>query len=144
MNKHIICKLSDIKKGVIIHQVNNKHVFNLDCETERKIKEKYPKHYSEYMGSSLGMGNLVKTKVNNKFGIIAMVAQDKYGIHGQYTDYNSFRTCLLKIRKIYAKNINVNYYIPFKIGCYLSGGSWTDILPMIEEICPFITIVYEY
>lgn len=139
MINYIEGDLLDIKKGIIIHQVNNKHV--MASGIAKQIKAKYPQHFRDYISSDLGIGNLVLTRINPKFGIIGMVSQDSYGRDKRYTDYNAFRLCLLRIQVLHRMNPNVEYYMPYNIGCGLGGGDWNKILLMIDEVCPFMNIV---
>jgi hypothetical protein len=129
----------DITNGVIVHQVNNRHVMGAGLALQ--IKRKYPKHYDDYNASLLGMGDCVHTKINERLIIVGMVAQNGYGRAQQYTSYRSFVECLkwlIGTHKIYP---NIPMYMPYGIGCGLAGGSWAIIESLIEEYTPFITLI---
>lgn len=133
--------ITNINKGVIIHQVNNKHV--MGAGVAKSIRTKHPTHYTDYMNSTLTLGSLVCSRINPNFGIIGMVAQNGYGRNKDtvYTDYSAFRKCLIAIKELYNKNPNINYYMPYNIGCGLANGNWDTIESLIRELCPFIILV---
>ena len=118
--------LLDINKGVIIHQVNNRGV--MGAGIAKQIRAKYPKHYDDYMKNKQyeKLGDLVYTRIRRDFVVIGMISQDGYGRDKDkvYTSYDAFEQCLMKINKLYRKNSNVKYYVPFGIGCNLANGDW--------------------
>lgn len=131
--------LLDIKKGIIVHQLSNKHV--MGAGLAKQIREMYPQHYIDYMSTDMTLGNLVKTHINNKFGIIGMIAQNGYGRDKPYTDYSAFKECLLKIEDLYSTNTGIKYYMPKHIGAGLAGGDWSAIFKLLESYTPFVTLV---
>lgn len=129
----------NITTGVIIHQVNCQHVMGAGLALQ--IRNKYPQHYQDYMNSTLKLGTLITTRINNQFGIIGMCAQQSYGRHKRQTDYKAFEQCLNQIKILHDKAPSIKYYMPYKIGCGLAGGDWDIISQLITDICPFINIV---
>ena len=124
----------DIKKGVIIHQVNNSGI--MDGEITKKIVSKYPEHNDDYIRAGKFMGTIVITAVNDDLGIMGFVVQD-----GEKIDYQSFEMCLERLRRIHSCDEIIEFYMPVKIGCGLAGGDWNIIYKMILDICPFVTLV---
>lgn len=139
--KIITGDITNIERGIIIHQVNNKGV--MGAGVAKSIRAKYPSHYTDYSRASLQLGSLVCSRISNTFGVIGMVSQNGYGRDKNviYTDYSAFRSCLEQIRVFYNKNPRIKYYMPYNIGCGLANGNWSVISAMIEEICPFITLI---
>lgn len=133
--------LLDVNKGVIIHQVNCRRV--MGAGIAKALRAKYPQHYTDYMAVACPnmLGNIVCTKVDKHFGIIGMFAQLNYGRQEKQTSYSAFKECLIKISTLHAKNPNVQYYMPYGIGCGLAGGDWRIVSQMITEICPFIILI---
>ena len=133
--------ITKVNKGIIIHQVNNKRV--MGAGVAKSIREKYPSHYTDYMSSQLHLGSLVCSRVSQNIGVIGMVSQNGFGRNKNvvYTDYSAFAQCLKEIKKLHDKCPNVNYYMPYGIGCGLANGDWNIISGLIKEICPFIILV---
>ena len=124
----------DIKKGVIIHKVNNSGI--MDGEITKKIVSRYPEHNDDYIRAGKFMGTIVITAVNDDLGIMGFVVQD-----GEKIDYQSFEMCLERLRRIHSCDETIEFYMPVKIGCGLAGGDWNIIYKMILDICPFVTLV---
>lgn len=135
--------ITSIKKGVIIHQVNNKKV--MGAGVAKAIRNKYPEHYEDYKSSNLAMGSLVVT-MTSSVAIIGFVSQNGYGNRftskGKiFTDYVAFEACCKKIAKVKKELPNVDFYMPYLIGCGFGGGDWKVISEIIERVCPFIILV---
>lgn len=133
--------ITKVRKGIIIHQANNKGV--MGAGVAKAIVDVYPQHKLDYQMSDLSLGNLVCTRVSQNVGVIAMVTQNGYGRDKSitYTDYESFKNALIKIRDMHTTHPKINYYMPFGIGCGLANGDWNIIYNMISDICPFIKLV---
>ena len=131
----------NITKGVICHQVNNKHVMGAGLALE--IRKRYPQHYQDYMNTDMILGNLVTTAVSESFGIVGLIAQDGYGRNKNivYTKKEAFKRCLQKIKQMHDYAPDVKWYMPYNIGCGLANGDWNEISQLIEEITPFIIII---
>lgn len=131
-------------KGVIIHQVND--IGKMGSGVAKTIREKFPQHYADYMKQKdergLLLGDLVVTKLND-IVIIGMISQKGVKWLGNQTpiSYTAFETCLAKINRLHHRNPNVNFYMPYGIGCVRGGGDWYRVYEMIERLCPFITLV---
>ena len=129
----------DIKKGVIIHQVNNSG--SMDEGITKQIVTKYPEHYDDYIRAGMFMGTIVITAINDDLGIMGFIAQDSFGTNRLHTDYQSFEMCLERLRRIHSCDETIEFYMPVKIGCGLAGGDWNIIYKMILDICPFVILV---
>lgn len=143
MNTIIDGDLMDIKEGIIIHQVNNKHV--MGSGIAKAIRAAYPQHYTQYMNDKeLKLGSVVATLVTKSpiFGVVGFVSQDGFGRDGKiYTKEDAFTRCLLTVKAMHDKNPKIEYYMPMGIGCGLGGGNWDSIYKIISTHCPFIIIV---
>lgn len=132
--------LLDVTSGIIVHQVNNRHVMGAGLALQ--IRNKYPQHYRDYMAHSLQMGGLVLTHISNKLGIAGLVAQDGYGRDKRYTDYEAFDKSLSTLSELLIMaQYEGKVYFPFGIGCGLAGGKWVEIQSIIEKYFPNAIVV---
>ena len=129
----------DITSGILIHQQNCQK--KMGAGIALQIRNKFPTHYSDYMRADMVLGTLVTTRINNKLGVIGMLAQYEYGSDKKQTNYSAFEKCLYKIKALHEMNKSVEYYMPYLIGCALAGGDWNTVSKMVYEICPFITFI---
>ena len=137
----------DVEDGFIIHQVNNLGV--MGSGVALAVRRVYPSHYEDYKsfignkGEDGVLGDLVISEVTESLTVIGMFSQK--GVKSLFnkcpTREEYFRSCLEKIKKLYEKNPNRRFYMPYLIGCVRGGGDWEIISAMIEEICPFITFI---
>ena len=118
------------KEGIILHQVNCKGV--MGAGIAKQIRLLYPQHYIDYINSQQKLGNIVVTHVSPSLTIIGLFAQDSYGRHKQYTDYNALEQCLIKVAQLNVQPI----YAPYKIGCGLGGGDWNIVKSLFEKHLP--------
>lgn len=128
--------LLDKKRGIIIHQVNNRHVMGGGIALQ--IRDAYPQHYVDYMESSLVMGSVLITRIRDDLFIVGIVAQDGFGRGRRYTNYEAFEKCLSKLGE-YTGDLPM--YLPYNIGCGLGGGDWGVIEGIIERYLPKAIIV---
>ena len=135
LNKNLL----DIGNGVIIHQVNTSK--DISEGLSKKINEKYPEHYNDYINSDMFMGSIVISAINDDLGIMGFIVQDTLKDKDAKIDYQAFQMCLERLRRIYSCDETINYYMPSDLGCELVGGDWEIVSKMISDICPFITIV---
>ena len=126
-----------IKEGVIVHQVNNRHV--MGAGVAKAIKERYPQHFIDYRNNPLVMGTCVSTRIR-ALTIVGIVAQDGYGRDRRYTDYDAFKQCLQRLAKAHKRRPDIKVYMPYKIGCGNAGGDWEVISKLIDLYAPFIII----
>ena len=137
--KTIKGNIMNVTKGIIIHQVNNKHV--MGAGLAKQIRAKYPQHYNDYMHDELKLGYVIATKINNQLGIFGMIAQNGYGRNKRYTDYSAFADCLTLINRFHKNHPNTRIYMPYGIGCGLAGGDWVIIEHLIQTITPYVILV---
>ena len=132
--KNIINKdITTITEGVIVHQVNNKHV--MGAGLAKQLRAKYPQHYADYLRQPLNLGDVVATLINKNLVVCGLVAQDGYGRDKCYTVYNALAKSLMKVNKL-ATLANKPVYIPYGIGCGLAGGDWSIVESLIRRCCP--------
>lgn len=133
--------IAHVKHGIIIHQANNRRV--MGAGVAKAITDIYPQHKRDYLKSPMVLGTLVCSRVTETLGIVAMIAQDGYGRNKDivYTDYEAFKKCLIQIKDMHDRCPDINYYMPYKIGCGLANGDWHIVEKMIIDICPFIIFI---
>ena len=125
--------ICDIKNGIIVHQVNCRHV--MGAGVALAIRRKYPKHYSDFMSKSATLGDIVVTKINNSLYIVGMYSQLNYGSKVRQTDYEAMKICLDKIID-FRKAHKLVVYMPYGIGCGLAGGDWNIVSEIILDRLP--------
>lgn len=132
--------LLDVKSGVIIHQVNCKGVMGGGIAYQ--IRNKYPQHYLDYKSSLMKLGSVFITDFR-ELKIIGMFSQYDYGRNPfrVYTNSEAFSSCLDKINELKRLYSDMDFYMPYGIGCGLANGNWDEISSLIEEKCPYIKVV---
>jgi len=156
MSKIIFGDILDIKKGIIVHQVNCQGV--MGAGLAKQIKEKWPdifKRYRDYVsqlnyGNPLGLIQIIK--LNDNLYVINLFGQYNYGRKRVcYTDYKAHESAWKEIsfeRKdkrcnderscLYPNFAKLNIYVPFYIGAGLAGGDWKRIHKIAEKYVPDI------
>ena len=141
----------DIKKGLIIQQVNCKAV--MGAGLAKQIRLKYPKVFSDYIEhlslcNRLGrnpLGTINSTSIYGGCTIYNFFSQDTYGRNGRHTDYEAFERCLKALEKRFLNSKvdkkDVDVYFPHGIGCGLAGGDWGVISKLIYKYFPNSIIV---
>ncbi len=137
--------ITDVTSGYIIHQVNDRGV--MGAGVALAIKNKFPKHFEDYKNTQriegLNLGEIINTNINEDLNVIGFISQSglKSMFNRKPTNYDAFYNCLLQLKEIYENDTESEFYMPFRIGCANGGGDWGIISNMIEEICPFVTLV---
>ena len=130
------------KKGIIVHQVNCKGV--MGCGIASAIRKKWPKVYFLYKkeANRAELGNIQAVKINDELFVVNMFSQFGYGRDKRYTDYDAIKTCLEKTAML-AKLLNLDVYIPYKVGCGNAGGNWATVLDIINKTIPKAKIIHK-
>ena len=152
--------LLSVKRGVIVHQVNNCGVMNAGLA--KQIRKAYPSHYTDYMRvynaymTQYGkfssykcyghtaipelLGQCVTTCIDPGFYIAGVFAQNGCGREPsvRYTDYGAMAEALDKIRAIFN---GWDVYIPAGIGSVLAGGERDVIHHIIARHLPNATLI---
>ncbi len=143
------------KTDFIMHQVNCRGVMNSGvAKSLRNFNEGIFTHYRskyEYCEKHniplLGNNDYYWVENHGKSQcIVSMFAQSDWGYDGkQYTNYESFQTCLRQFKADYplwVEDIDNNHNkifrkvsvaLPYNIGCCRGGGNWPDIYTIIER-----------
>ena len=130
--------ITDIKKGVIIHQVNCLNA--IGSGISGAIIKEYPIVAKEYHKSFINktdsevFGTWRAINVTEDLTIINMYSQRTYGNayinNCRYTNYDAMDKCLSEISQKYKNKI---IYVPENIGCGLAGGDWSIVQQLIAK-----------
>lgn len=130
--------------AVIGHQVNLQGVMGGGLALS--IRQMYPNVYKVYKEQcdagnfKLGMIQPVAIPDKENLYIVNMAGQDKYGRGGVFTNSEALRECLRKLN-IWATEKKLPIFLPYLLGCGLGGGNWSEIVKIIEEEIPDVTLV---
>jgi len=135
-----------VESGIICQQVNCMGVMGAGLALQ--LKQKFPQIFREYIEAykdgKLTLGTVVLTIIDagKPLFVANMCAQYLYGRRGCYTNYSAFEECLRHVvkfrnfRQAYLDELDTPIYIPYKIGCGLAGGDWSEISKLIEKVIP--------
>lgn len=153
MVKYVKGNLLDSDCDYICHQVNCQGVMNSGIA--RQIRERWPRVFASYRAycdrlknnNESPLGEIWGVAIDNEHAqwVVNMFGQDTFGYTGaRFTSYDSFATCLTKMRDRLPKDKTIGF--PKNIGCGLGGGNWKVISALIEEILgeDFEVYIYEY
>lgn len=123
------------KGSVIIQQVNCQN--RMGAGIAKAIYERYPivkSAYHEHCNnknpeSLLGTIQVVPTE---DYIFVNLFGQLTYGREGLHTNYEAFARALVDIR-VHFRNHNVQFALPYNIGCGLAGGDWTIVRNIIRD-----------
>ena len=142
----IIGNITDIDRGVIVHQVNCLGVMNAGVGAA--IRVKWPHVYDEYsrlLGrldskGALGCVQFVEVadglEVANSFSQYSFGDARKTGV--RYTDMNIL---VGNLAYVCQERPDARVYIPYGIGCGQAGGDWKAISAAIGEL-PLTAVRY--
>lgn len=135
--------LLNIKNGIIGHQVNCQGKMGKGLAGQ--IRKKYPQVFEDYTkafeNKKLNLGANIYTKITNELYIASLAAQKYYGNDGKrYTDYCALCDCLIKLKN-FAEFLELDLFLPYKIGCGFGGADWDDVQTIINISCPNAVIV---
>ena len=153
MVKYIEGNILDITNGIICHQVNTQGV--MGAGLAKQIRDKWPNVYFDYKGVLREYGNEIFGHSSYSFvemgvgdggdrvAVANLYAQNSYGYHGVYTDYDALRSALEDVRENamgFAPNhflqmlVGLPVYIPYGLGCGLAGGEWSRVAKIIDDV----------
>lgn len=108
----------------------------------KQIRETYPYVYTQYLALKdkmslklmLGYIQIVPiTATDYSKHVINMFAQEYYGYDKkQYTSYDAFYNCLVKIKRWVPKGATIGF--PYRIGSDRGGANWNVIESMIKSL----------
>ena len=132
----IIGDITNVKSGIILHQVNCKGKMN--SGVAKAIREKWPVVFEKYKAacgnvSSVDLlGCIQPVKIDDDLTVINMFSQLNYGYDGsQYTDYGALEQCLGKVQLWRQNNYPGKEIHHPMIGAGLGGGDWDTIKSLI-------------
>lgn len=141
-NQLIHQDILQVKRGVIVHQVNCLHKMNAGLG--KSIREKWPKVFANYQKKQWQLGDVQLVQVSDAPLYVANVAgQHGYGTDKRYTDFSALATGLKRVNA-WATQQNLPVYIPSRLGSGLAGGctqaekdeTWRRVQTIIETQCP--------
>ena len=130
----------NVKKGIICQQVNCMGV--MGCGLALAIRNKWPIVYVSYKKQihKAGLGKIQLVRVDDDLFVGNLFAQYRYGREKCHTNYQAMKTCLEKV-SYWAEILNLNVYIPYKMGCGNAGGNWDTIENILYNTLPQATII---
>lgn len=140
MNHKVGYLLAEVKRGVIVHQVNAQGVMGGGIALA--IRTKWPQVWEEYYKAirpdqpdkGFGyMGSVIYVQVEPELWVANIVGQQFYGREPgkQYTSYEALRMGLASVSH-FAENYGLDAHYP-TIGCGLGGGDWTIVSKLIDD-----------
>ena len=131
----------NVKKGIIVHQVNCRGVMGAGLALQ--LRKKWPKVYEDYIkihrdvGLSLGM--VIYSKVEDGLYVASLCGQQDYGAKPGYC-YTDYAAVDLGFTNIAMKDLG-KVHIPYLMSCGLAGGTWSEILRIVNVRVPDVVIV---
>ena len=130
----------DVNDGIIVHQVNCKHV--AEAGLAKQISTKYPEWHTFYKNCVGELGGITIYKVSETLCIASLYAQYDFGRDKCYTNYKAFEACLKQLQRYMdLYYVGVELFIPYKIGCGLGGGDWNIINKLLMDNLKDFTLV---
>lgn len=136
--KHMVGDITNVTKGVIVHQVNAQGV--MGSGVAKAIKDKWPQVYGAYKmhydEGLCGLGSMHMVRITGELHVCNLVGQRYYGRDGkQYTDYEAQAKALhsLKDWMNYHYRESKDVHHPM-MGAGLGGGDWYITSRLIEDI----------
>ena len=140
MLKQIKGDILNINRGIILHQVNCcKVVGGLAGALNRKFPKAFEVYFKDPTRKESRLGQFLIGKHDGVH--IAHIFGQFYP--GKNTDMKAVKDSL-ELLSVYlgvALKDDAILYAPFKIGCGLGGGDWSEYEPLLESIFPQLTIV---
>lgn len=128
--------------GSIVHQGNLKKVAGAGVALA--IRNAWPRWYTHFRHKNARLGEIdvFPLQMVPPITIITIYAQENVGTHQPQTDPRAFATAVSEIKEHYnMRIIPAPIYMPYRIGCGLGGGNWSEILPIIQEHLPHVVFV---
>lgn len=136
MIKLIYQDILEVKKGIVIQQVNCQGKFNKGLARNTAIK--YPKVAQDYHAFCKDtdpinlLGYTCESMLKEDLVYCLIFGQLFYGNKKErYTDYHALKNGLEYIYSNWSEN-NLDFYIPYEMGCGLGGGQWPVVARIIE------------
>lgn len=127
----------DITEGIISNNVNCLGI--MDSGMALEVKSRFPNVYKEYEeycrdNNERCLGHLQVIHISDNLYVANIFGQQFYGnTDRKYTIYQSFNKSFEKLVK-FAKNRDLDIYVPYKIGSNKGGGRWDFIYSNMERI----------
>lgn len=137
--KLIIGDILDVKRGIILHQVN---CIGATGGLAGALRRKWPDAFLGYL-------SLCESRSHNPESMLGVsLLSDPVGevsiLHVFGQTYPGPNTCLPAVRNAlsFADTLSGRpIFAPFKMGCGLGGGDWGEYSKILEEFVPDITII---
>lgn len=135
--KTVVGDLLALKEGVILHQVNCLGVVG---GLAGALHRKWPIAFADYLvicdtTAARNLGTYLLGQVNSRLWICHVFGQVNLGANTNLEAVDAALKCLAATKR------PVEVYAPFKMGCGLGGGDWSQYLPILTRHFPDIIIV---
>lgn len=130
--------LLDSSAKLIAHQVNCRGV--MGAGVAKAIKLRYPYAYYAYKelcvvsncDANKLLGTVSFASVDNDNTVVAnMFGQDGFGTGKVQTSYPALSSCFSTLLRFASPRNIGRIAFPFKVGCGLAGGNWSEVLEML-------------
>ena len=129
---------------VFCHQVNCKGV--MGAGVAKQIRDCYPEVYRDYKHlcrqGEARVGDIQIVNTTDDRICVNLFAQYGYGRDRQYTNYEAFMKCLIRLQSYLFAPYQMNRFdlvenkvvaFPMYIGCGLAGGDWKIMHNILKE-----------
>ena len=141
-----LTNILDVTCGVIVQQVNCCNVSGAGLALA--IGQKWPLVDKEYKAKEWKLGDVQFVKVADKLYVANVAGQHYYSTRSRQTDFDALAKGLGEVGR-FAKEQNLNIYVPHRLGSGLAGGpteaskiaTWTEVQKILAQVIPQAVIV---
>lgn len=140
--------MRELKKGILLHQVNCQGV--MGAGIAKAFRDKWPVVFKQYKEvcdagkAKLGKAHFVQ--IDEELYVVNLFGQDRYGRDKRYTDYMKLRMALRlakegvdTLQNLFKGKLPV--YFPYRMSSASAGGDWYLVQKMVKNIFPGATII---
>jgi O-acetyl-ADP-ribose deacetylase (regulator of RNase III) len=128
----------EVKRGIIIHQVNCRKICGgLAGALRRKFPFAFDNYFRDERPEEKRIGTILLGEQWPQLFVCHLFGQDKPGAN---TDLKAVEQAL-ESRQELLKNMKLPLFAPYKIGCGLGGGDWNAYKTLLKKYLPTLTII---
>lgn len=134
--KIVTGNILDVTSGTVLHQVN---CMGATGGLAGALRRQWPAAFNEYATHCENEGRDMLGRFIHSEALPGLYVGHVFGqlYPGPNTDMDAVRRSLAEA----ADNTNGQVYAPFKMGCGMGGGNWSDYLAELERVFPCIIII---